>query len=59
MSGFEFSAGTGVHFAFNSAKIRPEDEAVLDEAAESIKANPNVKINVTATATLSVALPTI
>jgi outer membrane protein OmpA-like peptidoglycan-associated protein len=36
----------GVHFAFNRATIRPEDAAVLDEAAESIKANPNTKIEV-------------
>jgi outer membrane protein OmpA-like peptidoglycan-associated protein len=36
----------GVHFAFNRAVIRPEDTPVLDEAAENIKASPNVKIDV-------------
>jgi len=36
----------GVHFAFNRATIRPEDEPVLDEAAENIKASPNTKIDV-------------
>ena len=36
----------GVHFAFNRAKIRPEDRPVLDEAAETIKASPNTKIDV-------------
>jgi outer membrane protein OmpA-like peptidoglycan-associated protein len=36
----------GVHFAFNRADIRPEDEPVLDEAADTIKANPNAKIQV-------------
>jgi OOP family OmpA-OmpF porin len=35
-----------VHFAFNRADIRPEDEPVLDEAADTIKANPNAKIQV-------------
>jgi outer membrane protein OmpA-like peptidoglycan-associated protein len=36
----------GVHFAFNRATIRPEDKPVLDEAAETIKASPNTKIDV-------------
>ena len=36
----------GVHFAFNRAKIRSEDRPVLDEAAETLKANPNAKIDV-------------
>jgi len=36
----------GVHFAFNRAKIRPEDRPVLDEAAETIKAAPNTRIDV-------------
>jgi outer membrane protein OmpA-like peptidoglycan-associated protein len=36
----------GVRFAFNKAVIRPEDTPVLDEAAENIKASPNVKIDV-------------
>lgn len=36
----------GVHFAFNQATIRPEDEPVLDEAAESIKASPDARIDV-------------
>lgn len=36
----------GVHFAFSKYNIRPEDEAVLDEAVESLKDNPNVAVNV-------------
>src|ERR1017187_6196897 len=36
----------GVHFDFNKSKIRPGDAAVLDEAASTLKANPNVTINV-------------
>ena len=36
----------GVNFDFNKSKIRPGDAAVLDEAATTLKANPNVTINV-------------
>ena len=36
----------GVHFDFNKYNIRPGDAAVLDEAATTLKANPNVTINV-------------
>jgi outer membrane protein OmpA-like peptidoglycan-associated protein len=36
----------GVHFDFNKARIRPGDAAVLDEAAATLKANPNVTISV-------------
>ena len=36
----------GVHFDFNKSKIRPGDAAVLDEAAASLKANPDVDIDV-------------
>jgi len=36
----------GVHFDFNKSNIRPGDAAVLDEAAATLKANPNVTINV-------------
>ena len=36
----------GVHFDFNKSKIRPGDAAILDEAAATLKANPNVTINV-------------
>ena len=36
----------GVHFDFNKSNIRPGDAAVLDEAATTLKANPNVTINV-------------
>ena len=35
-----------MHFDFNKSKIRPGDAAVLDEAATTLKANPNVTINV-------------
>jgi hypothetical protein len=34
----------GVHFAFNKYNIRPADTAVLDEAAATLKQNPNVRI---------------
>src|ERR1019366_5985814 len=34
----------GVHFDFNKSKILPGDAAVLDEAASTLKANPNVTI---------------
>ena len=36
----------GVHFDFNKSKIRPGDAAVLDEAAATLKANPDVDIDV-------------
>ncbi len=36
----------GVHFDFNKAEIRPQDAAVLDEAAGTLKAHPNVSISV-------------
>jgi len=36
----------GVHFDFNKANIRPGDAAVLDEAASTLKANPNVDVDV-------------
>ncbi len=36
----------GVHFDFNKAEIRPQDAAVLDEAADTLKAHPNVSISV-------------
>jgi OOP family OmpA-OmpF porin len=36
----------GVHFDFNKSNIRPGDAAVLDEAAVTLKAHPNVTINV-------------
>jgi OOP family OmpA-OmpF porin len=36
----------GVHFDFNKSNIRPGDAAVLDEAAATLKANPNVSVNV-------------
>ena len=37
----------GVHFDFNKSKIRPGDAAILDDAASTLKANPNVTINST------------
>ena len=36
----------GVHFNFNKSNIRPGDAAVLDEAASTLKANPDVDIDV-------------
>src|SRR5215469_9633252 len=36
----------GVHFDFNKSNIRPQDAAVLDEAAETLKSHPNVTVNV-------------
>jgi OOP family OmpA-OmpF porin len=36
----------GVNFDFNKAKIRTVDEAVLDEAAETMKANPGTAVHV-------------
>jgi OOP family OmpA-OmpF porin len=36
----------GVHFDSNKADIRPEDEPVLDEAAENLKQNANVVVDV-------------
>jgi OmpA-OmpF porin, OOP family len=36
----------GVHFDFDKAVIRPVDQPVLDEAAETLKSNPNVKVEV-------------
>jgi outer membrane protein OmpA-like peptidoglycan-associated protein len=36
----------GVHFDFNKYNIRPGDAAVLDEAAATLKDNPNVVVDV-------------
>src|SRR5258708_1062809 len=36
----------GVHFDFNKYNIRPGDAAILDEAAEILRAHPNVTIYV-------------
>ena len=36
----------GVHFDFNKSNIRPGDAAILDEAAETLRANPNVTVYV-------------
>ena len=36
----------GVHFDFNKAVIRPEDAAVLDEAAETLKSHSDVSVAV-------------
>ncbi len=36
----------GVHFDFNKSNIRPGDAAVLDEAAATLKAHPNLTVNV-------------
>ena len=36
----------GGHFDFIKSKIRPGDAAVLDEAVSTLKANPNVTVNV-------------
>jgi OOP family OmpA-OmpF porin len=35
-----------VHFDFDKSNIRPGDAAVLDEAAATLQANPNVTVNV-------------
>ena len=35
-----------MHFDFNKYNIRPQDAAVLDEASETLKAHPNVSLNV-------------
>jgi OOP family OmpA-OmpF porin len=35
-----------VHFNFDKSFIREVDKPVLDEAAETLKANPNVKVYV-------------
>ena len=36
----------GVHFGYNQSSIRPEDEPLLDEAADTLRAHPNVTIYV-------------
>ena len=36
----------GVHFSYNQSSIRPEDEPLLDEAADTLRAHPNVTIYV-------------
>lgn len=36
----------GVHFDFNKYSIRPGDAAVLDEAAATLKGNPNMRVDV-------------
>jgi outer membrane protein OmpA-like peptidoglycan-associated protein len=36
----------GVHFDFDKYNIRPDDEPVLDEAAATLKDNPNIKVDV-------------
>ena len=35
-----------MHFDFDKSNIRPEDAAILDEAVEVLKQNPNVTIDV-------------
>jgi OmpA-OmpF porin, OOP family len=35
-----------VHFDFDKSNIRPQDAAVLDEAADILKSHPNVSVNV-------------
>jgi len=35
-----------VHFDFDKSVIRPVDQPVLDEASDTLKANPSVKIYV-------------
>jgi OOP family OmpA-OmpF porin len=36
----------GVNFETNSAKLKPESSQVLDRVAESLKANPGVRVEV-------------
>ncbi len=36
----------GVNFDFNKATIRPDAQVILDEAANILKRNPDVKVNV-------------
>jgi len=36
----------GVHFDFNKSKIRPGDAAILDEAADTLKAHSKVNVYV-------------
>jgi outer membrane protein OmpA-like peptidoglycan-associated protein len=36
----------GVHFDFDKSVIRPVDQPVLDEASQTLKSNPNVKVYV-------------
>ena len=36
----------GIHFDFNKSTIRPGDAAVLDEDASTLKADPNLVVNV-------------
>jgi len=35
----------GVHFDFNKSDIRPQDAAVLDEAAGTLKTHPNIPVS--------------
>lgn len=36
----------GVHFDFNKAKIRPDSVPILEEAVDTLKQNPNVRVEV-------------
>lgn len=36
----------GVHFEFDSAKIRPVSKPILDDAAEVLKENPNINVEI-------------
>ena len=36
----------GAHFDFNKTDVRPLDEPILDEAAEGLKAHPEVSVYV-------------
>jgi outer membrane protein OmpA-like peptidoglycan-associated protein len=36
----------GIHFDFNKSNIRPADQQVLDEDIPTLKANPNMSVNV-------------
>ncbi len=36
----------GVHFGYNESVVRPEDEPLLDEAADTLQAHPNMTVYV-------------
>jgi len=45
-SGTQIAELRGTHFAFNSAKLTPEGEAILDQAAAVMEKNPSIHVRI-------------
>jgi len=45
-SGTQIAELRGTHFAFNSAKLTPEGEAILDQAAATMEKHPSIRVRI-------------